>query len=297
MNARARAVVDGRAESALRCATELAASVSAAASDLGRGIDEPDTTSIVGSPAVPPPGQRPLVVLPTYNEVENIADVLGRIRQALPDAHVLVVDDGSPDGTAARAEALGTELGSIEVLRRPGKSGLGSAYRDGFRWGMTAGHDVLIEMDADLSHDPASLPALVAAVAEGADLAIGSRYVPGGSIPNWAWHRRALSKWGNRYASFVLGLRVHDATAGFRAYRADRLAEIDLDHVRADGYAFQIEMAYRVTRRGGRIVEVPISFADRIRGTSKMSGRIVVEALVLVTGWAVRDRLLRRRSH
>jgi dolichol-phosphate mannosyltransferase len=236
------------------------------------------------------------VVLPTYNEVENIGDVVRRIRYAMPDAHILVVDDGSPDGTADAAEALAAEVGALDVMRRPGKAGLGTAYLDGFRWGLAAGHDILIEMDADLSHDPASLPALVGAVDDGADLAIGSRYVPGGSIPDWAWHRRALSRWGNRYAAFVLGLSVRDATAGFRAYRAERIAALDLAHIRADGYAFQIEMAYRLVRAGGRVVEVPISFGERIRGTSKMSGRIVVEALVLVTGWAVRDRVFRRNA-
>ena len=237
----------------------------------------------------------PLVVLPTFNEVENIATVLERVRAAVPEADVLVVDDGSPDGTADLAEEVGGRLGAIEVLRRPGKAGLGSAYRTGFRWGMERGHDVLVEMDADLSHDPSDLPALLAAVDHGADLTIGSRYVPGGSIPDWSWHRRMLSRWGNRYAAGVLGLAVNDVTAGFRAYRAETLAEIDLDHVVADGYGFQIEMTYEVVRRGGRVVEVPISFTDRLRGDSKMSGRIVVEALVLVTWWALRDRVLRLR--
>jgi dolichol-phosphate mannosyltransferase len=242
------------------------------------------------SPAVPT-----VVVLPTYNEAENIGDVLARVRVAVPDARVLVVDDNSPDGTADLAEHAALALGNIEVLRRPGKAGLGSAYRAGFRWGMEHGADVLVEMDSDLSHDPASLPSLLAALDHGADLAIGSRYVPGGSIPNWAWHRRWLSRWGNRYAAGVLGLGVRDATAGFRAYRVEVLRKIDLDTVRADGYGFQIEMAYRVFGNGGRIVEVPIAFVDRVRGTSKMSGRIVVEALELVTWWGIRDRLLRRR--
>jgi dolichol-phosphate mannosyltransferase len=233
-----------------------------------------------------------LVVLPTFNEAENIVDVLTRVRTCLPDAEVLVVDDASPDGTADLAEKVGAELGGIEVLRREGKSGLGSAYRAGFRWGLARSAEILIEMDSDLSHDPAALPSLVAAVEHGADLAIGSRYVPGGSIPNWALHRRLLSRWGNRYASFVLGLAVRDATSGFRAYRATVIGQLDLDRIHADGYGFQVEMAYKVARLGGRVVEVPISFVDRVRGTSKMSGRIVVEALVLVTGWAVRDRLL-----
>jgi len=237
----------------------------------------------------------PLVVLPTYDEAENIAVVLGRIRTALPEAHVLVVDDGSPDGTADLAEAEAAELGQIDVLRRTGKAGLGSAYRAGFAWGLERGHDVLIEMDADLSHDPDDLPSLVAATEYGADLAIGSRYVPGGSIPDWSWHRRFLSRWGNRYSAGVLGLAVNDATSGFRAYQAEVLEKLDLERIQADGYTFQIEMAYEVVRLGGRIIEVPISFRDRVRGTSKMSGAIVLEALALVTWWGIRDRVLRRR--
>lgn len=237
---------------------------------------------------------RALLVLPTYEEAENLVEVLDRVRAAVPDLAVLVVDDNSPDGTADLAEAHGAVVGGVDVLRRPGKAGLGSAYRAGFRWGLEQGFDVLLEMDSDLSHDPADLPSLLAAVEHGADLAIGSRYVPGGAIPNWSWHRKVLSRWGNRYAAGVLGLAVNDSTAGYRAYRASMLARIDLDAVRADGYGFQIEMTYEVVRRGGKVVEVPIAFADRLRGTSKMSGRIVVEALGLVTAWGVRDRLFRR---
>jgi dolichol-phosphate mannosyltransferase len=238
---------------------------------------------------------RSLIVLPTYQEAENVEEVLTRVRGALPDADVLVVDDGSPDGTADIAEALGASLGRVSVMRRPGKAGLGSAYRAGFAQGILDGYEVLFEMDSDLSHPPSSLPHLLAAIEGGADLAIGSRYVPGGSIPNWPSHRLMLSRWGNRYASTLLGLDVKDTTAGFRAYRATMLEKIALDQIQADGYAFQIEMTYEVTRAGGRIVEVPIAFTDRVRGTSKMSGRIVVEAMLLVTWWAVRDRILRRR--
>jgi dolichol-phosphate mannosyltransferase len=237
---------------------------------------------------------RTLVVLPTYNEAENIEDVLGLIRRAVPDASILVVDDNSPDGTADIADGAGAALGSIEVLRRAGKAGLGSAYRAGFRHGMAQGFDAFVEMDSDLQHDPLALPGLIAAAQDGADLVIGSRYVPGGSIPDWAWHRRMLSVWGNRYARFVLGLGVHDATAGFRVYRRGALEQIDLESIRADGYGFQIEMTYQVRRNGGRIVEVPIAFTDRVRGTSKMSIRIPIEALVLVTWWGLRDRVLRR---
>ncbi|HSL59734.1 MAG TPA: polyprenol monophosphomannose synthase [Acidimicrobiales bacterium] len=237
---------------------------------------------------------RTLVVVPTYNEAENVDEVLRRLRSAVPGADVLVVDDASPDGTAERAEAVGAELGSVQVLRRAGKSGLGSAYRAGFARGLAEGYEVLVEMDADLSHDPAALPSLLSAVEDGADLAIGSRYVPGGAIPTWSLRRLLLSRWGNRYASIVLGLGVRDATSGYRAYRAELLAQVPLDEVQADGYGFQIEMAYRVRRLGGTIVELPISFSDRLRGTSKMSGRIIVEALLLVTWWGLRDRVLRR---
>lgn len=231
-------------------------------------------------------------MLPTYNEAENIDDVLRRVRDAVPEAGVLVVDDGSPDGTADLADALGEELGRITVMRRTEKNGLGAAYRAGFRWGLDEGYEALVEMDSDLSHDPAALPSILVALEHSADLVIGSRYVPGGSIPEWSWHRRALSRWGNRYAAGLLGLAVNDATAGYRAYRASILDQIDLDGVVADGYGFQIEMTYQVVALGGRIVEVPISFTDRVRGTSKMSSRIVVEAFGLVTWWAVRDRLL-----
>jgi len=250
----------------------------------------PVSNSPVGSPVVP---TRVLVLLPTYNEIENVEDVLRRARAALPDADVLVIDDGSPDGTADRAEKLAADLGAIEVLRRKAKSGLGSAYRAGFRVGMARGYDVMIEMDADLSHDPAVLPDLVRAIDLGADLAIGSRYVAGGSIPDWKWGRRAISRVGCAYARSVLGLSVHDATAGFRAYHRRALGGIPLDDVRADGYGFQVEMTYLTQRNGGQIVEIPITFRDRTLGRSKMSMRIVVEALVLVTWWGVRDRAAR----
>ncbi|MCB0977836.1 MAG: polyprenol monophosphomannose synthase [Acidimicrobiales bacterium] len=240
-----------------------------------------------------------LVVLPTYQEAENIREVLGRIREAVSDADVLVVDDGSPDGTADLAEKEAAERGQIEVLRRTSKSGLGPAYRAGFAWGLERGYDVLIEMDADLQHDPAVLPLLIEAVGPGgADLAIGSRYVPGGAVPGWPRNRRLISKWGNRYIGLMLRMPVRDATAGFRAYRADILRTVGIDGVRADGYGFQIEMAYQVSRAGGSIVEIPITFRDRRLGVSKMSPDIVVEAFRLVTRWGIRDRLdrLRRRS-
>lgn len=238
----------------------------------------------------------PLVVLPTYQEAENVQDVLRRIRAAVPEAHVLVVDDGSPDGTADLADEAGAELGQVAVLRRTEKAGLGPAYRAGFAWGMERGHDVFLEMDADGQHDPAVLPELIAAVVDGtADLAIGSRYVPGGSVPGWPRNRRLLSQWGNRYIGLMLKLPVRDATAGFRAYRRTILEKIGLERVRADGYGFQIEMAYEVAKAGGTIVEIPITFRDRERGVSKMHPGIVTEALVLVTRWGLRDRVNRLR--
>mgnify|MGYP001280179816 FL=1 len=238
---------------------------------------------------------RTLIVLPTFNEADNIVEVLQKLRAVVPEASVLVVDDASPDGTADLVEEVAEQIGDVSVMRRPAKSGLGSAYRDGFRRGLSVGYDVMVEMDSDLSHDPAALPSLLSAVADGAALALGSRYIPGGSIPDWSWYRRALSRWGNRYAAAVLGIDVKDATSGYRAYRAEALTNIDFHKVQADGYGFQVEMAYRVLASGGRIVEVPISFTDRVRGESKMSSRIVIEALVLVTWWAIRDRLLRIR--
>ncbi|MEN3314800.1 MAG: dolichol-phosphate mannosyltransferase [Acidimicrobiaceae bacterium] len=238
---------------------------------------------------------RTLVVLPTYNEGENIETMLRRLRAAAPEVDVLVVDDSSPDGTAQLAKTVGQELGGVDVLTRATKDGLGSAYRAGFNEGLARGYDVLVEMDSDLSHDPAALASLLAAIDEGADLVVGSRYVPGGSIPHWPWHRRSLSRNGNRYASAMLRMDVADATSGYRAYRAEMISRIDLDGVRANGYGFQIEMAYRVAQLGGRIVERPIEFVDRERGISKMSLRVIVEALVLVSWWGIRDRVVKRR--
>jgi dolichol-phosphate mannosyltransferase len=234
------------------------------------------------------------VTVPTLDEVENLDALVQRIRAAVDDAHILIVDDGSSDGTADKAEALGAELGGIEVLRRPRKMGLGSAYRAGHAIGIARGYDVMIQIDADLSHDPAALPSLLAAVADGADLAIGSRYVAGGTVPNWPKRRLWLSVWGNRYAAFVLGMPVRDSTAGYRAYRASILRAMDIESTHSTGYAFQIEMTYRAGTAGGRIDEVPIAFTDRVRGTSKMSGRIVIEAMTLVTLWGLRDRVLHR---
>ena len=243
-----------------------------------------------------------LVVLPTYNESATIAEVLRRLRASASDTRglhlppprrtidVLVVDDNSPDGTGDLAEALAAELGGIEVLRRPAKAGLGSAYREGFKIGLARGYEALVEMDADLSHDPSVLGDLLAELDGGADLAIGTRYMPGGRIPDWPWHRRAISRAGNLYARWMLGLAARDATSGYRAYHRRALERINLTAVRADGYGFQVEMAYKVERAGGILAEVPIEFHDRTLGRSKMSSRIIVEALVLVTWWGLQGR-------
>jgi dolichol-phosphate mannosyltransferase len=235
---------------------------------------------------------RVLVVVPTYQEVDNIEELLRRVRQSVPAANVLVVDDGSPDGTADLALEIGEELEQVDVLRRDRKEGLGAAYRAGFARGLDQGYDVLVQMDADLSHDPGALPSLLAPL-DHADLVVGSRYVPGGSIPHWPTRRRALSRYGNRYATAVLGLGIRDATSGFRAYKADTLRVIDVEHSTATGYGFQVELAYRAVQRGCRVVEVPIVFVDRVRGNSKMSSRIIAEAMWGVTVWGINDRFRR----
>ncbi len=238
---------------------------------------------------------RTLVVVPTYQEVENIARFLPAVRAAAPDADILVVDDNSPDGTGAEAERIAAELGQIEVLHRPGKEGLGAAYREAFARALAGPHEIIVQMDVDLSHDPAMVPELVAAVEAGADCAIGSRYVPGGSTPNWPVHRRLLSRWGNRYTAAVLGLGVADATSGFRAYRAETLRTIHPETTRSSGYAFMSELARRMIAEGAEIVELPITFVDRAYGTSKMSARIITESMALVTAWGVKSRLPGRR--
>jgi dolichol-phosphate mannosyltransferase len=237
---------------------------------------------------------RVTVVVPTFNEAGNLETLVRGVRAVLPDATLLIVDDHSPDGTADLAVRLGEELGGVDVLRRPGKAGLGAAYRAGFRLAIDSGAEIVAQMDADLSHDPATLPALVAIVEHGADAVIGSRYVPGGVTVNWPRRRRALSRWGNRYVAGVLGLAVNDTTAGFRAYSVDALERIGFEQVRADGYGFQVEMTYRVVRIGGKVVEFPITFRDRTAGESKMSGNIVSEALVLVMQLWFRDLRGRR---
>jgi glycosyltransferase involved in cell wall biosynthesis len=237
-----------------------------------------------------------VAVVPTYNEAENIEAMCRSIRMHAPETGILVVDDNSPDGTAEITERLAHELGDLTVLRRYEKSGLGAAYRAGIRVAIDAGAEICIQIDADFSHDPAEIPALVSAVEHGVDLAIGSRYVPGGITQNWPRRRRWLSRWANRYASGVLGLAINDATAGYRAYSSAALVQkMDFESVRADGYGFQVEMTHRLVRAGGKIVEIPITFQDRTAGQSKMSQNIVNEALVMVLRLWAQDRRGRRQ--
>jgi len=241
------------------------------------------------------PSQRTLVIIPTYNERENLPLIVGRVHAARPDVHVLVVDDDSPDGTGQLADELAlADPDRLHVMHRAGKGGLGAAYLAGFAWGLGRGYSVLVEMDADGSHAPEELYRLLDAVDAGADLSIGSRYVPGGASRNWPRRRLVLSRTANTYARVLLGVMIHDITAGYRAYRASILRDMDIESTRSTGYAFQIEMTYRAMHAGGRIDEVPIAFTDRVRGTSKMSSRIVAEAMTLVTLWGLRDRVLRK---
>lgn len=244
--------------------------------------------------AVEFPLVRSLIVLPTYNEAGNIVRILEAVRSACPKTHVLVVDDSSPDGTADLVKGAADGLGQVELLVRPGKDGLGNAYKAGFAWGLAEGFDAFVEMDSDFSHDPNDLPRLLAPVEQGAaEVVIGSRYVPGGAIPDWSLSRRLLSRFGNLYAKYALGLGVEDSTAGFRVYARSLLERIDLEAVRADSYGFQVEMTYVAVRAGARVSEVPIHFVDRVEGDSKMSGHTVTEAFLLVTGLAFRRLVFR----
>jgi len=236
-----------------------------------------------------------VVVVPTYNEADNVEALCERVRSSLPDADVLVVDDSSPDGTADIARLAGERLGRITVMDRPHKGGLGAAYRAWFVAAIEGGAEICVQIDADLSHDPAVLPALVTNIEHGADLAIGSRYVPGGRTVDWPRRRHALSRWGNRYAAGVLGLAVNDATAGLRAYSVEALQLMNFETVRADGYGSQVEMTHRRVRADGLIVEFPITFTERVAGESKLSGGIVNEALVLVARLWLADRRGRRQ--
>jgi dolichol-phosphate mannosyltransferase len=232
------------------------------------------------------PDGRVLVVVPTYDERLNLEPVVGRVRSAVPAADVLVVDDASPDGTGEIADRLAAEDDQVHVLHRVGKQGLGSAYLAGFGWGLQRGYDVLVEMDADGSHQPEQLPDLLAALAD-ADLVLGSRWVSGGSVVNWPRSRELLSRGGNTYVRLVLGLGLRDATGGFRAFRRETLDKLDLDAVASQGYCFQVDLARRAVSQGLRVVEVPIEFVEREHGVSKMSGAIVREALWRVTVWGL----------
>ncbi len=244
------------------------------------GMPGPD----VPHPApLPPPGSGTWVVLPTYNEIENLPAIAEAVLVALPGATLLVVDDNSPDGTGDLAESLAAADPRVRVRHRPGKAGLGRAYLDGFRVALAAGAGTIVQMDADFSHDPAVLPALTAPVAAGAaDLVLGSRYVKGGGVVDWGIGRKVISRGGSMFARTVLALPVHDLTGGFKAWRGTTLASIPFSGVHAGGYVFQIEMTWRAKLAGARIREIPITFQDRRVGSSKMSRRIIVEALVVV---------------
>ncbi|HEX4702520.1 MAG TPA: polyprenol monophosphomannose synthase [Pseudonocardiaceae bacterium] len=235
-----------------------------------------------------------LVVIPTYNERDNLGPIVGRLHAALPTVHALIVDDGSPDGTGELADKLAAGDDRVHVMHRTEKAGLGAAYIAGFRWGMERDYQVLVEMDADGSHAPEDLPRLLDALSD-ADLVIGSRYVPGGRVVNWPRSREVLSRGGNIYSKLALGVRINDITAGFRAYRRQVLEKVALDDVASHGYCFQVDLTWRTVRAGYTIVEVPITFTEREIGTSKMSGSIVREALLRVTQWGVRHRVEQAR--
>lgn len=232
---------------------------------------------------------RVLTIIPTYNEIESLPITLGRLREANPEVDVLVVDDGSPDGTGAWADERSAADAKVHVLHRAEKNGLGGAYLAGFAWGLDRGYDVLVEMDADGSHQPEQLPRLLDAI-HGADLVIGSRRVPGGKMVNWPAHRKLISMCGSLYPRLMLGLDLTDITAGYRAYRAQTLREMDLAAVQSKGYGFQVDMTFRTARLGKRIVEVPITFVEREFGESKMSGNIITEAVTNVTKWGLQAR-------
>ncbi len=232
---------------------------------------------------------RLVVVVPTYNEADNLAWILARLREAVPWADVLVVDDGSPDGTGRIADDLAAADPAVSVVHRTAKAGLGAAYLHGFRVALERGYDVVGEMDADGSHQPEQLPRLVSALGD-ADLVLGSRWVPGGSVVNWPRYRQALSRGGNAYTRWLLGIPVRDATGGFRLFRRAALEAIDLDDVDSVGYCFQADLAWRTLAAGLRVREVPIEFVERVRGESKMSPDVAAESLVRITAWGLRER-------
>lgn len=236
-----------------------------------------------------------LVCIPTYNERENLPLVVARVRAAVPQADVLVLDDNSPDGTGEVADTIAADDENVQVLHRPGKEGLGAAYLAGFSWGLERGYGAIVEMDADGSHQPEQLPLLLDALQD-ADLVIGSRWVHGGSVVNWPLHRKALSVGGNLYTRMLLGMGVNDATAGYRAYRAPALRAMGLEHVASQGYCFQVDLTNRAVRGGLRVVEVPITFVEREIGDSKMSKDIMRESLQRITRWGLQHRAGQLRS-
>jgi len=233
---------------------------------------------------------RVLVIIPTYNEAENIDGIVGRVRLAVPEAQVLVADDNSPDGTGDLVDKLAVDDSAVHVLHRKGKEGLGAAYLAGFAWGLDAGYDVLVEMDADGSHQPEQLPRLLTAL-RGADLVLGSRWVPGGEVVNWPKSREVLSRGGSLYSRLMLRVPIRDVTGGYRAFRKQTLLGLGMSEVASQGYCFQVDLAWRAVRAGFKVAEVPITFVEREFGASKMSNKIVVEALGRVTSWGVNSRL------
>ncbi|MGE5286846.1 MAG: polyprenol monophosphomannose synthase [Micromonosporaceae bacterium] len=239
---------------------------------------------------------RVAVIIPTYNERENLEPIVRRVRSAVPDADLLIVDDNSPDGTGAAADELAAEDERIHVLHRAAKAGLGSAYIAGFRWALDRGYDAIVEMDADGSHQPEELPRLLGGLAE-ADVVIGSRWVPGGKVMNWPKSREFLSRGANVYARLMLRIGVRDATAGYRVYRAPTLRKIDLGTVQSQGYCFQIDLTLRTIRAGLKVVELPITFVERTRGASKMSTAVVREAFWRVAMWGVTGWWREHRRH
>ena len=228
------------------------------------------------------------VIIPTYNEIENIDSILKAVRASVPEAELFVVDDNSPDGTGQQAEKTANEIGRVQVLHRPGKEGLGTAYRDAFKLVLAGDTDVIITMDADFSHDPQTIRSFLDAIRNGAEIVVGSRYIKDGMSVNWPLHRLLLSKWGNRYTAFMLRINVHDCTTGFRGYTTKSLRKIEILKTISQGYAFASETLFRASMRGEKnIVEVPIIFRDRKYGKSKMNGRIIRESMVLVTRWGI----------
>ncbi len=233
---------------------------------------------------------RVLTIIPTYNELESLPKTLSRLRAAAPHVDVLIADDNSPDGTGGIADDFAAADPQVHVLHRAGKAGLGAAYLAGFAWGLEAGYDVLVEMDADGSHQPEQLPLLLEAVDQGADLVLGSRWIPGGKVVNWPLHRKLISTCGSLYSRILLGISVRDITGGYRAFRRTTLEALDLAAVDSVGYGFQVDMLWRVCQKGMKVVEVPITFVEREFGASKMSGNIVQEAMFNVTKWGLTAR-------